>query len=128
MKTSYFANINNIKVPLSISGKAPDWYNGPQCKLLAPKWEFFNAYKNGEIDEAEYTHQFHELVLKPHHPRDLYRRLVSDYSEDVTLLCYERPGDFCHRRIVASWFESHMPEIEVPEWSHPIKPIKGVEF
>ena len=43
--TSYFAKIkeleeNNI-IPISICGKAPDWYKGLQYKKLAPKYEFF---------------------------------------------------------------------------------------
>jgi len=127
VKTSYFANLHNIAVPLSISGRAPDWYVGPQCKLLAPKWTFFSAYKNGDIGPAEYTRLYHELVLKPLHVPDLYRRLVQDYTDEVTLLCYEAPGDFCHRRIVAQWFEEAM-KIEIPEWEPPIRPIKGLEF
>ena len=46
--TSYFAKLdslpNNI-VPISICGKAPDWYKGLQYKKLAPKWNFFKIWK-----------------------------------------------------------------------------------
>lgn len=44
--TSYFANLKKLPdnvVPISICGKAPDWYSGLQYKKLAPKmgmqWE-----------------------------------------------------------------------------------------
>lgn len=116
MKTSYFANLKNVSAPLSISAKAPEWYHGPQCKILAPKYETLMAYKNGEITPDEYTEQFHSLVLKTLSPQDVYQMLVKEYGEDVTLLCYEKPGDFCHRRIVATWFEESLG-VDVPELS-----------
>lgn len=114
MYTSYFANLKNVSNPLSISGKAPEFYKGPQFKVLAPKYGFFMDYKNGKIDEAGYVENFYELVLKPLDPAELYAKLTTTYGDDVTLLCYERPGDFCHRRIVADWFEQNLG-IEVPE-------------
>lgn len=124
MKTSYFANLKNVSNPLSISGKAPDWYTGPQCKILAPKWEFFNDYKNGVITADEYTDQFYKLVLKPLNVYDTYHMLIKEYGEDVTLLCYEKPGQFCHRRIVATWFEEGLgvdvPELELPTKHSPL--------
>ena len=24
-------------------------------------------------------------------------------TEDIALVCYEKPGDFCHRHLVADW-------------------------
>lgn len=116
MKTSYFGNLKHLKNPLSISGKAPDWFAGPQCKKLAPTWEIFSAYRSGEIDEEGYTREFYEQVLKPLNPHDMYSYLTKTYGEDVILLCYEKPGDFCHRRIVANWFEESLG-IEVPEFT-----------
>lgn len=106
MFTSYFSNLRNVTNPLSISGKAPDWYSGPQFKVLAPKWSFFKAYKDGKITSDEYTSEYYRLVLDELDPHKTYRYLIDMYGEDVTLLCYEKPGDFCHRRIVASWFEA----------------------
>lgn len=115
MQTSYFANVKQVRAPLSISGRAPDWYQGPQFKKLAPKYEFFAAYKAGDIDAAGYTAEFERLVLRPLHPRLVYDQLITDYGKDVTLLCYEKPGEFCHRRLVADWFERELG-VSVPEW------------
>ena len=42
--TSYFAKLKKLPdtiVPISICGKAPDWYTGLQYKKLAPKYGFF---------------------------------------------------------------------------------------
>jgi len=105
MDTSYFGNIKNVETPVSICGKAPTWYDGPQFKALAPKYDFFRAYKNGEIDEVGYTEQFERRVLMSLDPVWVYRYLLNVHGERVSLMCYEKPGEFCHRRIVAKWLE-----------------------
>ena len=46
--TSYFAKLKSLPdniVPISICGKAPDWYKGLQYKKLAPKYDFFMKWK-----------------------------------------------------------------------------------
>lgn len=46
--TSYFAQLRNMPeniIPISICGKAPDWYDGLQYKKLAPKYGFFTEWK-----------------------------------------------------------------------------------
>lgn len=108
MYTSYFGNLRNITNPLSISGKAPSFYQGPQYKILAPKYSFFNDYKNGVISDVGYVEKYYELVLNLLDAQEIYTYLTTTYGDSVTLLCYERPGDFCHRRIVADWFETSL--------------------
>jgi hypothetical protein len=114
MRTSYFANMSNIGNPLSISGEAPEWYTGPQYRVLAPKWNFFKKYKSGEIDETGYIVEYYKQVLDALDPYHIYSYLTGKYDNDVVLLCYEDPGVFCHRRIVADWFENHLGVV-VPE-------------
>ena len=117
MFTSYFGNLKNVRNPLSISGKAPAFYTQrglPEYKILAPKYSFFKAYKDGLIGEEGYTEEYCRLVLDPLDPRAVYEHLTGTYGDDVTLLCYEKPGDFCHRRIVAVWLELALG-IEIPE-------------
>lgn len=114
VKTSYFANWRNVKNPLSIAGKPPDWYDGPEYKFLAPKYDFFMAYKQGDLDEEGYTKEFQEQVLNQLDARETYHYLTKTYGKEVTLLCYENPGEFCHRRLVANWFEKEL-KVEVLE-------------
>lgn len=104
MFTSYFANLKNIKNPLAICGKSPNWYTGSEFKTLAPKYSFFKDYKDGKINSDEYVVQYYEQVLNKLNPQQIYDKLMK-YGDDVTLLCYEKPTDFCHRHIVAVWFE-----------------------
>ena len=111
--TSYFAKIkelekNNI-VPISICGKAPNWYKGLQYKKLAPKYDFFMKWKETK-DNEYYIDCFKELVLSELNPRDVIRNLegiVPYGTSDIALICYEKPEDFCHRHLVAEWFNSY---------------------
>lgn len=49
-------------VPISICGKAPDWYTGLQYKKLAPKYQFFMEWKRTH-DNAYYVEHFEQEVL-----------------------------------------------------------------
>ena len=117
--TSYFARSSKVPNPVSIAGKAPGFYKGPEFKELAPRYDFFMDYKNGVIDSNGYTEQYIARVLSKFTPDDLRKQLylragVSE-SSDITLLCYEKVGDFCHRHLVAEFLQSG--GIETKEWS-----------
>lgn len=47
--TSYFAKLKELEnhniIPISICGKAPEWYKGLLYKKLAPKDGFFMEWK-----------------------------------------------------------------------------------
>jgi uncharacterized protein (DUF488 family) len=43
------------------------------------------------------------------------RKVYEDLGQEAILLCWEKPGDFCHRGMVAEWLEEHLG-IRVPEW------------
>ena len=63
--TTYFAKLNKLPqhiIPISICGKAPDWYSGLQYKKLAPKYEFFMKWKENH-DNNYYIKCFQEQVL-----------------------------------------------------------------
>ena len=113
--TSYFAKLkslpNNI-VPISICGKAPDWYTGLQYKKLAPKYDFFMEWKKNH-DNEYYIKCFNEQVLSKLNATDV----ILDLSRicycfnvgecDICLICYEKPTDFCHRHLVADWLNQN---------------------
>lgn len=113
MFTGYFAQLNKYKeaglTPISICGKAPDWYTGLQYKKLAPKWDFFNEWKSGSHkgDNDYYIENFNEKILNVQNPQTVLAELESlgnISSDKIILLCYEKPCDFCHRHLVAKWF------------------------
>lgn len=108
--TSYFAKLKKLPrniVPVSICAKAPAWYRGMQYKMLAPKYGFFTVWKQTH-DNGYYIDHFKREVLDRLNPDAVIDEL-SAMAKDHTfaLLCYERPDSFCHRHLVADWFNEH---------------------
>ena len=115
MDTSYFAKLKYIEHPVAICGWSPEFYTGPKYTKLAPKKDWFFKWKE-ERESGKYTEEesnlmyktlYYETVLNNLDPVEVYKELCSIYnSEDVTLICYEKPGDFCHRHLVAEWLNN----------------------
>lgn len=101
--TSYYARSGKDPKAIAISAKAPFFYKGRFYSPLAPTWDLLRAYKSGQVDERGYTEWYLRLLNKE---RKLTPQQVVDELEDGSiLLCYEGPGKFCHRHIVAEWIE-----------------------
>lgn len=52
--TSYFAQLKNLPsdiIFVSICGKTPDWYTELQYKKLAPKYDFFQKWKENHDND-----------------------------------------------------------------------------
>ena len=64
--TGYFAKVKQYEnaglTTVSISGKAPDFYKGPEYKGLAPRWQMFSDWKKGKIDNFGYTKLFNQYL------------------------------------------------------------------
>ncbi len=117
MYTGYFARLKAYEaaglIPLSICGKAPDWYQGMQYKKYAPKWSFFNEWKNGTEhrgDNNYYIEHFNSEVLANLNfetEKAELEKLSNNQLDKIILLCYEKPQDFCHRHLMADWFNQN---------------------
>lgn len=136
--TSYFDNLKNLPdniTPISICGKVPDWYTGLQYKKLAPKKKFFDEWLENKDNEF-YEKCYNEQVLKHLDPVDivteLYQMLPYEYKEiiemtnclpwanphvNIALICYEKPDEFCHRKLVRFWL-NQSPIIYCKEWEN----------
>ena len=121
--TSYFAKLRSLPdniIPISICGKAPEWYKGLQYKKVAPKYEFFMKWKQNH-DNDYYIKCFNEQVLSTLNVTSVVEDLkrlanVTDLeNNDIALICYEKPTDFCHRHLVAEWLKEN--GIACEEWS-----------
>ena len=130
MFTGYFAKLKEYKqaglMTISISAKAPDWYDGLEYKKLAPKWAFFQEWKYGSHkgDNEYYISQFDEQVLKPLTVESVLAdiaNLAGGEIDKVILLCYEKPADFCHRHLVADWINKHKGNNFIVEFSKDAK-------
>ena len=108
--TSYFAKLRSLPeniIPISICGKAPEWYTGLQYKKLAPKYGFFMEWKKNH-DNNYYIEHFDSEVLNLLDAKTIYEELSKMSGEkDVVLICYEKPSDFCHRHLVAEWLRKN---------------------
>ena len=110
--TSNFSFSGREPNAVSIAGKTPDWFRGRRFPKLAPRKFFFDVWKqNG--DNLWYIEQYKKHVLDMLDPGIVYAEL-NDSLDGAILLCYETPGEFCHRRLVAEWFERTLG-VKVPE-------------
>jgi len=114
--TTYFGNLRKLPsdiVPIAICAKVPDWYKGLHYKAFAPKYDFFIKYKQ-DGDEKSFTEQYYSRVLFNLCPYDEKRKLFElSNGKDIVLVCYEK-DDFCHRHLVAKFF--NQVGIECIEW------------
>ena len=108
--TTYFANLRHLPqsiVPISIAGRKPDFFKGPEYKKLAPKYGFFSRWKLTR-DNDYYESCFRQQVLDELTPEQVVKELGAiSGGKDVALVCYEKPSDFCHRHLVAAWLRKH---------------------
>lgn len=109
MKTSYFAKYKGPN-SVSIARGTPAWYNGAIEPRLFPTWELINGIKKNIISEQVYEEKYRDIILDKLDPKEIYEQYA-----DFVLLCWERIGEFCHRRIVASWIEEAIG-IEIEEY------------
>jgi len=110
--TSYFGNPKAKANPnsVSIARWTPRWWGaGRRATELAPSVDLLNAIKAGEINERQYTKRYHSELLKNLDPKKVY----AEYKDKI-LCCYERPGEFCHRRLIAEWLEKSLG-VRIPE-------------
>lgn len=143
--TSYFAKLkeieklnknskeNGLYIPISICGKAPEWYNGLQYKKLAPKYNFFMEWKKNQ-DNDYYIEHFQKEVLDNLEVLNVLEglyKLLDDKMNNflklfncapwgnsfihIVLMCYEKPSDFCHRHLVANWINTSFKKEIVKE-------------
>lgn len=132
--TSYFAQMRNFPknyIPVAICGGIPEWYTGKWYRKPAPKLGFFQEWKRNGDNEYYIEHYKAEVLdlldylkvlvdLQMLVPREIREELNTPIwsSQDyhLVLLCYEKPGDFCHRHLFAEWLHEKTG-IEIKEWS-----------
>lgn len=118
METSSFKLSGKDPRAVSIARRAPNGqrglprYIGREYLDLAPSEALLKAWnvKHRKISLAEYTQRFYQETLSHRSPSQVFQ----DLGEVAILLCYEAPGEFCHRRLVAQWLEEALG-ISIPE-------------
>jgi hypothetical protein len=110
MKTSFFYHpaVKSNPAAVSIARFTPRWWGpGRRYIVLAPSPDLLHRSRMGLPIEA-YNREFNAYLcsLEP-------QRIWQDLQDKI-LICYERPGEHCHRRLVAAWLEKVL-NVTIPE-------------
>lgn len=71
-------------------------------QLFSPTWGMVNGYKDGSINKEMYTIMYHTLMKQSY--RFNYEDWVELLNWDiVTLVCFCKKGEFCHRLLLAEY-------------------------
>ena len=105
--TSYYGNMRNLDkagiLPVSISLGIPKWFKGTRLSYLAPTKKMLDP----KIPEDQYVKMYKEILGKVSIStlREDISIITRRQDIDIALLCWEKPGDFCHRHLFAEWMK-----------------------
>lgn len=116
--TSCFGRMRQISdanlTPIGIAIYPPKWYKGLNYKALAPDSATLRIGKSG--DRVRYIERFRAIMDKLD-PDTVMRDLESmklKGTKGIALLCFEAPGEFCHRHLVTQWLEDNFGKENAP--------------
>lgn len=87
-------------------------YDWGEVRCLIPNWELVKAYRDRQISKEEYTTAYMRGLQDRWIEVQDWLATLSD-NQDITLLCHEPEGEFCHRHLVAELVKEHRPDIPV---------------
>ena len=92
-------------------GRRVQWENLP---FLYPARELLRAYRNGQIDFSQLGEEYLKGLEQGVEDLVEMREWISSVPSlgDFTLLCFERAGEPCHRRVLADWLLERVPSLE----------------
>jgi hypothetical protein len=95
--TSNFKTAGHLPQAVAISLGVPRGWAGRRYTRLAPNRRLVKI-----MDPTTFTRLYKSEVLDKLDPMQVIRDLGGD---NFVLLCWEAPGEFCHRRVVSVWME-----------------------
>lgn len=114
--TSYYSNRKRDIPGVAISNMVPSW--AVDCEdwepKLAPPWKMMpkGPFASSIIGREAWVKMYEDEVLSRFNPATLLKRF-----DGKAMMCFEKPGDWCHRRMVADWIQ-RKTGVFVPEWGH----------
>lgn len=111
MHTSYFARSGTDPHAVAICNGTKGFHVRSYAPLIPPWW-LVERFKSKEATAEEFTQLYQQQLAKldPH-------IVVAQLGTQAILLCWEKPGEFCHRRLAAEWIESKTG-VSCPELGH----------
>lgn len=113
--TSYFGNSKKlheagVKIICVAIGR-PRFIKAPQMLNVCPT----RYMVSGPCTHEEYLRLYDQILAKQDAHQVVNQIEMLSEGQDVALCCYEKPGDFCHRHILAKWITDNTG-IEVKEF------------
>lgn len=113
--TSYFGNIRRLNesgiFAICVAIGKPRYLNLPQMINVAP-----TRYMLSDACSYEEYLRLYDQILARQNAYQVVKQIEAlSGGRDVALCCYEKPGDFCHRHILAKWITDNTG-IEVKEF------------
>jgi hypothetical protein len=97
--TSNFKIAGRLPQAVAISRGIPRGWQGRRCKALAPPRDLIKI-----MEPERFIALYRAQVLDKLDPMQVIQDLGGD---NFIMLCFEPPGEFCHRRVVAAWMRKH---------------------
>ena len=97
--TSHFKIAGHLPQAVAISRGIPRGWQGRRCKALAPPQDLIKI-----MEPEKFIRLYRAQVLDKLDPMQVIREMGGD---NFIMLCFEPPGEFCHRRMVAAWLRKH---------------------
>ena len=118
MKTGCFKNIedekNNGFISISLYPSNNDFVKY-EYKSLAPNWKLFENLKSKKITEEKFIQTYSEQLnsLNPSMVFEDLQTMVSGF--EPILMTNGTKKKFCHRHLVANWFENNL-NLDIEEY------------
>jgi uncharacterized protein YeaO (DUF488 family) len=106
--TSYFGNLKALHkagvMPIGIARWKPRFYEGVNMFSVAPT----RYMLSDDCEHEEYLELYDEILRKRGAQSILGEICTIAQGRNVALLCYEKPGDFCHRHLLADFLNKEL--------------------
>lgn len=113
--TSYFGNSRKLNAAgikiICVAIGRPRFIKAPQMLNVCPT----RYMVSGPCSREEYLRLYDQILAKQDAHQVVNQIEMLSEGQDVALCCYEKPGDFCHRHILAKWITDNTG-IEVKEF------------
>ena len=76
---------------------------------FAPSGDFLADYKDKKLTWGEFEQKYRELL----NAREPLQNCDIDKLDSICLLCTEKAADMCHRRLVAEYIATKIPDVEI---------------
>lgn len=121
--TSYFGNSRKLNAAgikiICVAIGRPRFIKAPQMLNVAPT----RYMVSGPCSHEEYLRLYDQILAKQDaHTVIKQIEFLSD-GKDVALCCYEKPGQFCHRHLLAKWLTDNTG-IEIKEFGQEKEEVK----